>query len=222
MNKIVVDKEMLLTNFEGEIEFQSDINKLSIEGKCLINEISFNKHCDLNINLKKGSQLEYNRLGYNPSQNGKIVINHEENSKIKFNYSIICKNDFELNVDVLEDSNNLDNEFNLRVINETNATILVNATGKVKKDTHGNIILEDLRGLNLQNGTIKMLPNLIVDSNDVIANHNVTISNVFEEDLFYLKAKGLNDDSARNLLKTGFILSIFNDKEFKEKIKRIL
>ena len=81
---------------------------------------------------------------------------------------------------------------------------------------------EDVRAFNSESSKISILPNLIVDSNDVVANHNVTISNINEEELFYLNSKGINESDAIKLLRNGFMLSIFSDEEFKETIKKYL
>ena len=63
---------------------------------------------------------------------------------------------------------------------------------------------------------------MLVSSSEVIANHNVTIGNVSDEDLFYLTSKGLSKDEARKLLETGFLISIFEDNDYKTKIKEII
>ena len=57
-----------------------------------------------------------------------------------------------------------------------------------------------------------------INSLDVLANHKVTISNVKEEELFYLESKGVNKQDATKLLKEGFILGIL-PLEMQEKIK---
>ena len=43
-------------------------------------------------------------------------------------------------------------------------------------------------------------------------------TNVSKDDLFYLTSKGLSEISARRLLETGFLISEFNDNEYKTKI----
>ena len=58
-------------------------------------------------------------------------------------------------------------------------------------------------------------------SNIVEANHNVTISNVNKDDLFYLNNKRISDLEATKLLKDGFILGIF-PLEIKEEIQKII
>ncbi|MCH9618574.1 MAG: hypothetical protein SP4CHLAM5_07070 [Chlamydiia bacterium] len=53
-------------------------------------------------------------------------------------------------------------------------------------------------------------PNLEVFADDVIASHGATISELNEEELFYLTSRGISKEQARVLLKQGF-LSFFLD-----------
>jgi Fe-S cluster assembly protein SufD len=59
------------------------------------------------------------------------------------------------------------------------------------------------------------MPNLLVRTNSVIANHNATISMVNESYLFYLMSKGLNKTSAIRLIKNGFLKGILKINELK-------
>ena len=127
-----------------------------------------------------------------------------------------------MDLNVYEKNSHINSKVFIRVITLDNASVFVNASGYVSKDTLENEITEDVRAFNSESSKISILPNLIVDSNDVIANHNVTISNVNEDELFYLNSKGINNEDAIKLLRNGFMLSIFTDDKFKEIIKKYL
>ena len=62
---------------------------------------------------------------------------------------------------------------------------------------------------------------MVVNTNEVIANHGISIGGVNEEELFYLMCKGISKANAIKLIEEGFILSIM-DNELKERIKNIL
>ena len=66
-----------------------------------------------------------------------------------------------------------------------------------------------------------IVPNLLVDSCDVEANHGAAICKIEDDELLYLESKGISKDKANKLLEDSFILSIFDD-DFKEKIKEFL
>ena len=76
---------------------------------------------------------------------------------------------------------------------------------------------EDVRILNLNNFENKIKPNMLVSSNEVQADHFTTMSGINSDELFYLKTKGLDNETATKLLEKGFVLEIFND-EIKKKI----
>lgn len=222
VNKLVVDKEILLKDFVGTIEVTSDVAVLNVEGACTLYEIITNYHKDIAINIKKNASLVYNRFVLNPLDYGKLEINHEDGASSIFNEGIICNKDYQMDLNVYENNSNIKSKVLVRVITENNARVKINASGYVAKDTLNNEITEDLRAFNTGISKVEILPNLIVDSNDVVANHNATISSVFDEELFYLNSKGINNVEAIKLLKNGFLLSIYNDNNFKENIKKYL
>jgi len=53
-------------------------------------------------------------------------------------------------------------------------------------------------------------PNLEIFADDVKASHGATMSEVDEEQLFYLQSRGLNEQRARELLIHGFIQEVFD------------
>lgn len=222
MNKLVIDKEILLKDFVGTIEVVSDEVIINIEGNCKIDEIVLDKHKKLIINVLENSKLEYNRFSLNPCDEGYLEINHEENAISLFNEGILCNKDYKMDLNVYEKHSHINSKVLIRILSEADANVYVEASGYVSKDTLENEITEDIRAFNMDDSKISILPNLIVDSNEVIANHNVTISNVNDEELFYLNSKGINNIEATKLLRNGFMLSIFNDDDFKDRLKKYL
>lgn len=222
VNKLVVDKEILLKDFIGTIEVTSSAAIINIEGNCIINEIVNNYHKDITINIKDNASVVYNRFVLNPLDYGKLEIKHEDSASSIFNEGIICDKDYKMDLNIYENNSNIRSKILVRVITENDAMVKINASGYVAKNTSNNEITEDLRAFNTGVSKVEILPNLIVDSNDVIANHNATISSVFDEELFYLNSKGINNNDAIKLLKNGFLLSIYNDDKFKDKIKKYL
>lgn len=218
MNKLIVDKELLIENFIGQVTYNNKESILNIKGHCIL--CDYNSASDLVINLEANSSLNYYRLRNNPL-NTKTIINHNKNSQCIFKEAILNKdNNFNYNINVNMDADNSSNNVYLRVVNEFGYLHII-ANGNVSKDTKNNILLEDLRGLNFNDNKLIIEPNMQILSNSVEANHNVTISNVNKDDLFYLNSKGISDLEAIKLLKNGFILGIF-PLEIKEEIKKII
>ncbi len=53
--------------------------------------------------------------------------------------------------------------------------------------------------------TVRAVPALKIDTNDVKAGHSAAIRNLNDEDLYYFGARGINKEMAKKLLITGFL-----------------
>ncbi|OGG06787.1 Fe-S cluster assembly protein SufB [Candidatus Gottesmanbacteria bacterium RIFCSPHIGHO2_01_FULL_42_12] len=67
-------------------------------------------------------------------------------------------------------------------------------------------------------------PNLQVDTKDVVATHEATVSKIEEEQIFYLMSRGLSRGEAESLIVNGFADSIIKELpiEYGMEIKRVL
>lgn len=69
------------------------------------------------------------------------------------------------------------------------------------------------------------VPILEVENDDVLCSHGATISHLDEEKIFYLTARGIEEESARNMILTGFldpIVNTFPEEEIQERIREKL
>jgi len=58
--------------------------------------------------------------------------------------------------------------------------------------------------------TVNVKPNLQIVADDVVCTHGCTVSDLEEEELFYIQSRGLSPAIARSLLVAGFGLEIVN------------
>ena len=68
----------------------------------------------------------------------------------------------------------------------------------------------------------QVIPLLLIDENDVKASHAQTIGQPDEEQLYYLKSRGLSQRQAMGLLSIGYLLPILelvSDEATKEKMR---
>lgn len=102
----------------------------------------------------------------------------------------------------------------------SNGKVFLDVDGVVKDKTKGNILNEDIRVLTIE-GTLSVAPKLHVNALDVEANHNTAISNIREDELFYLMSRGIDKEQAINLIKDGYLYGYFKrvDEEFYNLIK---
>jgi Fe-S cluster assembly protein SufD len=69
--------------------------------------------------------------------------------------------------------------------------------------------------------TVNVKPNLQIVADDVVCTHGCTVSDLEEEELFYIQSRGLSPSIARSLLVAGFgleIVSKVSGKDLKERI----
>lgn len=218
VNKMIIDKEeFIISDYVGNIKI--DVSKLIliISGNVVLNEM-LNRNLDLTINLEDNSKLLYNRFGKINNHDTKITINQGNNTNLELNEAFISDSDSKLVITNNINGNNNKSDIIVRAIGSS----FIEANLNVLKDTLDNELKEDLKGLELDNSKITIIPNMLVASSEVSANHFVSIGNVSEEDLFYLRSKGLTRNNAINLLKTGFLVSIFKDDDIKKLIKETI
>ena len=205
MNKIIVkDSNITITDKEVNLCFDTNKVTITIDGTVCINDLDNNKYLELNIVLLKDSKLLYNRFNKDIS-NFKINFEVIENSNLEFNYSLYqtIPSNILFNAKVLGDNNNI--KFNIRGVTNGNGSIYVDATSDCVKNIKNNDVLESIKIINLTDNNNVIIPNLLVSSNDIIVNHNATISNVDDSYLFYLESKCLDTDSAKKLIVNGFL-----------------
>ncbi len=84
----------------------------------------------------------------------------------------------------------------------------INVNGKiaVNKDCDGVEATMNIDGiLESDSGKIGFLPKLDIASNDVVCRHGATVGRISEEQIDYLRSRGIAEDEARELLIEGFL-----------------
>lgn len=221
-NKILVEKNNSLNLKDEKIILDLKCNDiiLNIEGKVTINEIVDGiDNRNIKINLNKNSKLTYNRFCRLDSGKCLIDVKNLDNSIINFNNSFITTDKYELIINNEFICNNSNSKLNIKGVSVLNGLIKVIVNGIVKEKTLDNELLEDIRILTLNNNEHIITPNMMIDSENVVANHNVAISGVSDIELFYLNSKGLSYEKSIELIKNGFLIK---NMELIPEIKEIL
>ena len=55
---------------------------------------------------------------------------------------------------------------------------------------------------------------MCISTNDIVANHFVTISSYDTDSLFYLQSKGLTEEKAKNLIKKSYLYNEYRGDEY--------
>ena len=213
MNKLLVSDIIKLSNETAILNSKSNELKIIIEDKVTIYLIdeSINK---LIIDIENNSELKLYKLNKVINNNLDVEIVQNNDSKVYYNESFINDKDSLLTINNYIKGNNNESNINIRNISNNNESkIVINVN--INKLTNNNIALEDLKGIN-NGGLIHIEPNIICDSNEVVANHFTTIGSIDKNLLNYLMGKGISEDKAKELLLNSFIYSNMDNyiKEF--------
>ena len=214
MNNILVKNDNIsFENEEKDLIINTKILTINIKGNVILNEINANSSVEtLIININKDSCLNYNYYNINKEKKIDIIINISDNAKFYGNIGIIAHEEQNLSVETFMNGNNITNILNIKIITKDMGSTNILVNGHVLKNTRNNIMRESINVLNENNSTNRILPNMLVSSSEVMADHFVTISNCFEDELFYLESKGINKMQAYQLIEQGFILEIFDER----------
>lgn len=215
------ENKILLTG--GVVDLDKFIDKASVLVKedTILNSINLHNNANLKIKIEKGKKLEFNIFDYAVNLEVNIDVELDDASTLILNDAFISEEKYSLNINTKLYGNDITVEVNVRGINEENGTALVVLNGTVAGETKNSVMNEFAKVLNKSNNSNVLIPNMMINTNEVEANHGVSIGIIDEEELFYLMSKGMSVEHASKIIEDGFLLSIM-ENEVKERIKNIL
>lgn len=216
MNKLLIDnnikEEQIVVDTDMDINMNfSDISKNLIiqvmNGVCLrIFDTSNNTNNNITYNIGEHCNIIINKLSTNCSDIVTINLN-EEHSIIKFYSSIINYDNNIYNQNINHNNKNAESKIVNHCINILNNEFKFIVNGTIKNSGQNTIFKQDNKIINIKNGKSFILPNLIVDNNDIEASHSAYIGNFDEDIIFYLMTRGLSKKDSNNLLIKAFLLN---------------
>lgn len=174
----------------------------------------------LNIEIKENSKVIINDFRIINQENTNINIKINNKSSLIYNHSFINKDKYDLNINTIFKNEESVIILNIHGIND--GGINNTCVNGIMNNHKNNILLENIRLININKGRGIIIPNILVGTSKVIANHNATISTISNDELSYLMSKGISKNEAKNLILVGFLINIFKDKEFIIKLKEII
>jgi len=149
-----------------------------------------------------------------------IDVDLYDSSKLYVNVAFINKDKVNLNININLLKNNSLANVSVRGINKGNdINIILNSSDLLGTD--GNIVNEYAKIINHSDAKNILIPNLLVNSYNIVANHGVSIGSLDKEMIFYLLSKGISKKEAYNLLEEGFIL-MYMEESIKEEIRKLI
>lgn len=238
MNKIVIDKSRY-QDIDDTIIYDKDID--IIKDTNLILEI--NDNIDININIETNINAniyllinsEDIKLRYNLTTNSKLNVygftKHIDNNNIIINLNGINSNinyvmktisSTTTNYKYMvyhNDKNTVSNIIN-NGVNIKDGNLVIDISSYIPKGITGCIANQISRIINLTTNKCIIRPNLLIDEEDVEANHSALIGTFSDDEIFYLESRGISYDDTVDLLTKGFIYSRLDDN-MKDLIKEI-
>lgn len=189
---------LLEVNKDCDIEINVEKN---INTKLIITGFS-NYH--LKINILDNAHLIVNSLNINNSV--KIEMNLSENTSVNYNHSVSSNIDSNNSFIINHLHNNSTSFITNNGINLGNNKLYFEIDGVVPKKLNDIVCNQFSKIINFQNGDSKIIPNLIIDSNDISANHSSYIGKIDDNTLFYLLSRGLKIKEIKKLIYKAVLL----------------
>lgn len=196
MNKLVLsDKENTLVIHDKDL--------IEVEKDTYITNLVLPNEFTATILLKSNLTIESKTIFENVK--GSLLIISEDHSHLVMHLGITARKINNLVIENEVKGSYACSEIKIRVIGEEKSNTTLKTVGHILNHTKEDTFLEEVKYLNEEDSIITCIPLLLVSSNDVVANHNVTVSNISEEELFYLESKGIKKSNARTMLREIFL-----------------
>ena len=227
MNKLVVDNSIDYNDIfiDKDTDLIVDLEDTSID---------LNIHVITGINVKGFIKTKNtsNKVNYFIDDNANVVINklaidssdditiniNDVNSSIKYNSSIINYKNNSYTQKIIHNKSNTTSKIVNHCINVEDSEFKFIVDGIIVRDAHEVDFNQDNKIINLKNGKSSILPNLIVDNDDIEASHSAYIGTFDEDKKFYMMSRGLTDKECDDLLIKAFLL---NDMKLDDKERDI-
>lgn len=101
-------------------------------------------------------------------------------------------------------------------------TLMIDAIGRIVKGAYRSENHQTSRALSFEDGQRStILPELLIDENDVQASHAMSIGRMDDDQLYYMMSRGLTPQMCTQLISTGYLMPItevIDNEELKEKL----
>lgn len=199
MNKVIINKDTIVTKINANKIY---VNK-NVNVVFNIDKYSFD---NIILDIEENSNVIINKKYNEKDINENIVINlNGINSSIKYNFSTMVTNNQKYTIIINHNNKNTNSYITNHGVVLNDSKLIFEVNSIVKK---GNILCninQDSKIITMGRNNSIIKPNLFIDEYNVNAKHSAIIGKFNEEEIFYLKTKGLSEKQALDLLINGFI-----------------
>ena len=227
MNKLIIDNNIetndIVVDTDTDMvvdlsDTSKDIDIHIIKGVCLKGFIKTNNtHNKISYHIDEDCDVVINKLSIDCGDFITIDMN-DVNSSLKYNTSVINYKNNDYRQIIKHVSSDTNSNIVNHCINVDDNEFKFIVDGIIEKDAERVSFKQDNKIINLKNGKSNILPNLIVDNNDIEASHSAYIGTFDSEVLFYMMSRGLTKEECSDMLIKAFLI---NDMELSEKERDI-
>ena len=249
--ELIIDKdEEYIIEAEGEVDLSLVFNKssnlfFSLKGLTKLNiEAKIKENFDVSIFFSNDNDTDIEVVEkYEVKQDGKLVVSYSDFNENKTNRYTEIKLIEEGASGTINSASLVNSDKNYRFIVENVAKntngllnnyavvlkdgkLMIDAIGKIDKGASHSESHQTSRALSFAPGQkTTILPELLIDENDVKASHAMSIGRMDDDQLYYLMSRGLSIEECTSLVSVGYlypILENIKDDELKNNIKENL
>ena len=239
MNRIVLDKEKKEAELSEGILFDNFILKITKD--CTIDIKLSNLKEEFFVEVENANVV-LNVLGHSTKNkitytivNGDVLVQKlvthnsdkikvhlaSEKSSITYRYSSINKKDNKMKMDVYHDFPKTKSLVVNHGLNYGKEDLIFDVCGYIRKDSFDSICRQDNKIINLGENKSCIRPNLIIDNNQIEAEHSAYIGSFKEEEVFYLMSRGISKKGSYDLLTKAYLIGDFVLEENEEYLETI-
>jgi len=163
---------------------------------------------DNNENNNYNFDIDKDTIIYNYSINSSFNINInlvKKNVNVKYISNLINYNDNIVHIIVNHKCKNTNSYIINHGVNVNNNKLLFYIDGIIPKNIDNSNTYQDSSIINLKDGKSKIYPNLLIENYNTISEHSCYIGKFKDEDIFYLKSRGINEKNTKKLLLNAFL-----------------
>lgn len=147
-----------------------------------------------------------------------VVTLTDQYAVFNYQFKTIAHKKQKIDMVVYHNHKNTTSNINVKGLTIEDGAINLNLTGVVYHTIVGCELNQNSHIINLNNKKSQINPNLLIEEEDVVANHAAYIGNFKEEQFFYLQSRGIPYNKALNLLIKGFLF----DESMNPEVNKII
>jgi len=164
-------------------------------------EIYLSEHSDLDVS--------YGELGLFPVTRKSHYYINGQHATLQTCLAAIANGEKKFTLHAIHKGTDASSDMKSYAIIPEDAVFYLDVTGKIEKGAHRSNATQNNRILTLsENHKAVVLPQLLIDDNDVVAGHAMTMGQIDENQLYYMESRGMPKNVALQLVTLGYLTPI--------------